>query len=100
MNEHITGGGWPPKDVRQRRLEECVSIIRRLHSGEEVTHRGLVTVEQARIWDAPAVVPSLIAPAVTVETARRAAAWADGLVTINQPLEQLRSVIAAYRDAW
>ncbi|MHA7264758.1 TIGR03885 family FMN-dependent LLM class oxidoreductase [Arthrobacter sp. TMN-37] len=99
MNEHITGEGWPPKDVRQRRLEECVSVIRRLHSGEEVTHRGLVTVEQARIWDAPAVPPPLIAPAVTIDTARRAAAWADGLVTINQPLEHLRSMLSAYRDA-
>jgi alkanesulfonate monooxygenase SsuD/methylene tetrahydromethanopterin reductase-like flavin-dependent oxidoreductase (luciferase family) len=34
-----------------------------------------------------------------VETARRAAGWADGLVTINQPLDQLRSMLAAYRDA-
>jgi probable non-F420 flavinoid oxidoreductase len=99
MNEHITGDAWPPKDVRQRRLEECVSVIRRLHSGEEVTHRGLVTVERARIWDAPATPPPLIAPAVTVDTARRAAVWADGLVTINQPHEHLRNMLSAYRDA-
>ncbi|MBJ2122653.1 TIGR03885 family FMN-dependent LLM class oxidoreductase [Arthrobacter sp. MSA 4-2] len=99
MNEHITGEAWPPKDVRQRRLEECVSVIRRLHSGEEVTHRGLVTVERARIWDTPATPPPLIAPAVTVDTARRAAVWADGLVTINQPHEHLRNMLSAYRDA-
>ncbi|WP_159620682.1 TIGR03885 family FMN-dependent LLM class oxidoreductase [Arthrobacter zhaoguopingii] len=99
MNEHITGEAWPPKDVRQRRLEECVSVIRRLHSGEEVTHRGLVTVERARIWDTPATPPPLIAPAVTVDTARRAAVWADGLVTINQPHEHLRNMLSAYREA-
>ena len=27
------------------------------------------------------------------------AAWADGLVTVNQPLDRLRDVVAAYRDA-
>jgi G6PDH family F420-dependent oxidoreductase len=99
MNEHVTGDAWPPKDVRQRRLEECVDVIRRLHRGEEVTHRGLVTVEQARIWDVPDSPPPLIAPAISVDTARRAAAWADGLVTINQPAPKLRDMLAAYREA-
>jgi probable non-F420 flavinoid oxidoreductase len=98
MNEHITGDGWPAKDIRQRRLEECVEVIRRLHRGEEVTHRGLVTVEQARIWDVPDSPPPLIAPAVSVDTARRAASWADGLVTVNQPPGKLREMLAAYRD--
>jgi probable non-F420 flavinoid oxidoreductase len=97
-NEHITGDGWPAKDVRQRRLEECVDVIRRLHDGQEVTHRGLVTVEQARIWEVPEVKPALVAPAISVQTARRAAAWADGLITVNQPPEQLKKVLGAYRD--
>jgi probable non-F420 flavinoid oxidoreductase len=98
MNEHITGDAWPPKETRQRRLEECVEVIRRLHRGEEVTHHGLVTVEHARIWDVPDSPPPLIAPAISVDTARRAAAWADGLVTVNQPADKLRDMLAAYRD--
>ncbi|HEX2246064.1 MAG TPA: TIGR03885 family FMN-dependent LLM class oxidoreductase [Arthrobacter sp.] len=97
-NEHITGDAWPSKDVRQRRLEESVEVIRRLHGGEEVTHRGLVTVEHARIWEVPEPKPQLIAPAISVETARRAAAWADGLITVNQPQAQLEKVLGAYRD--
>ena len=32
-------------------------------------------------------------------TAARHAAWADGLVTVNQPLDTLRQVLDAYRDA-
>ena len=88
MNEHVTGDPWPLKETRQQRLEECVDVIRRLHAGEEVTHHGLVTVEQARIWDVPSPPPPLIAPAISVETARRAAGWADGLVTVNQPAEK------------
>lgn len=98
LNEHITGDPWPEKEQRQQRIEECVEVIRRMHEGEEVTHRGLVTVEQARLWDAPEVKPHLIAPAVSVETAARSARWADGLVTVNQPHEKLTDMIRAYRD--
>jgi hypothetical protein len=76
-----------------------VQIIRELHDGKEVTRAGLVTVQQARIWDMPEIKPPLIAPAVSVETARRGAAWADGLVTVNRPHAKLRDMLAAYRDA-
>jgi probable non-F420 flavinoid oxidoreductase len=99
MNEHITGDRWPRKDVRDARLRECVAIIRALLAGEEVSHDGLVTVDRARIWTLPAQPPALIAPAVTVATARAGADWADGMVTINQPHDRLREMIAAYRDA-
>ena len=98
-NEHITGDGWPRKELRDQRLDECVDIIRRLLSGEEVSHDGLVTVDRARLWDLPEQQPKLIAPVVSVESAARVAAWADGLITIVQPEEQLRRVIEAYRDA-
>jgi probable non-F420 flavinoid oxidoreductase len=99
MNEHITGDPWPPKDQRDARLRECVDVIRAMLAGEEVTHDGLVTVDRARIWTLPEQTPALIAPAVSVETARRGADWADGMVTINQPHDHLRQMIAAYRDA-
>jgi probable non-F420 flavinoid oxidoreductase len=99
MNEHITGDRWPRKDVRDARLRECVAIIRALLAGEEVTHDGLVTVDRARIWTLPQQPPALIAPAVTVATARAGADWADGMVTINQPHDRLREMITAYRDA-
>src|ERR671916_1380810 len=98
-NEHITGDGWPRKELRDARLRECVDVIRALLEGEEVTHDGLVTVDRARIWTLPEQQPALIAPAVTAATAARHAGWADGLVTINQPHDTLRELIAAYRDA-
>lgn len=99
MNEHITGEAWPDKETRQRRLEESVDIIRRLHTGERVSHDGLITVDRARVWDIPEVAMPIIAPAVSVETARRSAAWADGMITINQPREKLRDMIDSYREA-
>ena len=98
-NEHITGDRWPRKEVRTQRLEECVDVIRRMLAGEEVSHDGLVTVDRARLWDLPDPVPLLVGPAVSVDSAARVAAWADGLVTVNQPVETLRDVLAAYRGA-
>src|SRR4051812_48260916 len=99
VNEHITGDPWPSKQTRDARLRECMDVIRALLAGEEVSHDGLVTVDRARIWTLPELPPALIAPAVTVATARRGADWADGLVTVNQKHETLREMIAAYRDA-
>lgn len=98
-NEHVTGERWPDKEQRTRRLEECVEVIGRMLDGEEVTHRGLVTVDRARLWEVPEQRPLLIGPAVSVASAARVAAWADGIVTINEPAEVLRDLLAAYRGA-
>ncbi|UNX54677.1 TIGR03885 family FMN-dependent LLM class oxidoreductase [Georgenia sp. TF02-10] len=98
MNEHITGDRWPVKAERLDRLEECVAVIRALHRGEEVTHAGLVRVDRAQLFDLPPAPVPLLAAAISPATAARAAAWADGLITINQPAEKLRAVIDAYRD--
>ena len=98
-NEHITGEGWPRKEIRNRRLEECVEVIKRLLHGEEVSHDGLVTVDRARVWERADPVPALVGPAVSPEGAARVAAWADGFVTVGQPVERLREVVAAYRGA-
>jgi probable non-F420 flavinoid oxidoreductase len=98
-NEHITGDRWPPKRERTARLEECVDVIRRLHRGEEVSHDGFVRVDRARIWTLPEDPPALIGAAVSPETAARVATWADGLITVAQPLDDLRRVLDAYRDA-
>ncbi len=98
-NEHITGERWPPKDVRNARLRECVDVIRALLAGEEVSHDGLVTVDRARVWTRPRQQPALIAAAVSPATAGWAAEWADGLATVLQPPEALRRVLDAYAEA-
>jgi probable non-F420 flavinoid oxidoreductase len=97
LNESITGEPWPPKEDRQTRLEECADIIRRMLGGEQVSYRGLVTVERARVWDKPQKPPELFAAAVGTGTAGRSG-WADGVITINQPAPKLRDLLAAYRD--
>jgi probable non-F420 flavinoid oxidoreductase len=97
LNEHITGTGWPVKRDRDARLLECVAVIRALLAGETVSHRGLVTVDRARLWSRPASPPPLLGAAVSAGTAARVGGWADGLITVNQPLERLRRVVDAFR---
>jgi probable non-F420 flavinoid oxidoreductase len=97
-NEHITGEPWPGKAVRNARLRECVDVMRALFAGEVVDHDGLVTVDRARLWTLPSTPPPLLATAVSAATAAFAGEWADGLITIAQPREQLVRVIAAFRE--
>ncbi|WP_066375500.1 TIGR03885 family FMN-dependent LLM class oxidoreductase [Herbidospora mongoliensis] len=96
-NEHVTGDQWPRKEIRQQRLRECVDVIRALLDGEEVSHDGLVKVDRAKLWSLPAEPPKLIGAAVSVETARWVAEWADGLITVNSP--RSKEVLDAYREA-
>jgi probable non-F420 flavinoid oxidoreductase len=98
-NEHITGGPWPRKEVREARLLECVDVIRDLLAGQEVTRDGIITVDRAKLWTRPEVAPALIGAAVSTKTAAWCAGWADGLVTVNAPEEHLRAMIDAYRNA-
>jgi len=99
LNEHVTGDRWPTKDLRMARLRECVDVMRGLWRGEEVTHRGLVVVDRARVWSLPDIPPRLVAGAISPETAAWAAGWADGFITVNQPPDLLRRLVGAYRDA-
>jgi alkanesulfonate monooxygenase SsuD/methylene tetrahydromethanopterin reductase-like flavin-dependent oxidoreductase (luciferase family) len=79
------------------RLVECVTAIRALLAGREVSHRGLVSVDQARLYVRPREVPPLYAAAISPETAEWAGAWADGLVTVARPSEELARVVEAFR---
>jgi probable non-F420 flavinoid oxidoreductase len=97
-NEHITGAPWPPKRVRNARLRECVDVMRALFAGEVVDHDGLVTVDRAKLWTLPAEPPPLLGTAVSVETAAFVGEWGDGLITINQPREQLERMLSAFRE--
>ncbi|NDK31094.1 TIGR03885 family FMN-dependent LLM class oxidoreductase [Nesterenkonia haasae] len=100
MNEHITGDKWLRLSERRSRLEESVDIIRRLHAGEWVTDRsGIVEVEDAYLFDRPATPIPLYATCITPASARRAAQWADGIVTLNQPGGVQYETLSAYRDA-
>jgi probable non-F420 flavinoid oxidoreductase len=96
-NEHITGAQWPTKSVRQQRLRECADVMRSLWRGETVTHRGLVTVDEARLYSLPTKAPLLLGAAVSDETATWLGGWADGLITTGRPKQEMSSIMAAFR---
>lgn len=97
INEHITGDRWPAKPQRNERLREAADVMRRLWVGETVTHRGHVTVSEAKLWTRPQRPPMLVGAAVTPTTAAWVAEWADALITVVQPDEQLDQVVEAFR---
>jgi len=97
LNEHITGERWPSKSERNERLHEAADIMRRLWAGETVSRRGHVTVSEATLWTRPASAPLLIGAAVTPATAAWVGSWADGMITVAQPDEQLDAVVEGFR---
>lgn len=98
LNEAITGAPWPPKPERNRRLREAVEVMRALWAGEEVSHDGAVTVHRARLYTRPPRPPPVLVAALSADTARWGAAWADGLITTSQPPAALQAVVDAFRE--
>jgi coenzyme F420-dependent glucose-6-phosphate dehydrogenase len=97
LNEHITGGKWLAKSERNARLKECADVIRALWVGETVSHKGLVNIEEAKLYSRPQTPPLMIGAAVTAATAEWLGSWADGLITISRPPEQLKEVVDAFQ---
>lgn len=99
MNEHIVAKGWPGKKERNDRMIEGVKIIRALLNGEVVhDKKGLIPIDDAKLWTLPPNVPSFYGAALSEKTAKLAGKWADGLITIRAPDEQLKKIIAAFRE--
>lgn len=97
VNERMTGLPWPEKAERNARLRECADIIRALFAGETVTHRGRVTVIEAKLYTRPTRPPKLLGAAVSVPTAEWVGGWADGLLTVSAAPDMLRQVVDAFR---
>lgn len=97
LNEHVTGEPWPRKQDRNERLKECGEIIRRLWAGEWVTHRGHVTVVDARLYSLPHDPPGMYVAAITPQTAEWAGGWADGIITVSRERKEMQEVIDSFR---
>ena len=88
LNEHVVGEGWPGVVTRQDMLVEAIEIIRKLHSGELVTHHGdYFDVDSARVWDLPDI---LVPVAVAVSgdmSIERLAPLADHMIAVQPEAE-------------
>jgi G6PDH family F420-dependent oxidoreductase len=96
LNEHVTGGGWPPVNVRHQMLEEAVDIIRALWTGDYVSYDGRhFQVDSARVWDLPERPPALAIAASGGQSAGLAGRKADGLIAV----EPSSAVVGAFDAA-
>ena len=83
LNEHVTGGGWPPVNVRHEMLDEAVDIIRSLWGGY-VNHAGNhFQVDSAKLWDIPDEPPSLGIAVSGPVSCRLAGEKADLLIAVE-----------------
>jgi G6PDH family F420-dependent oxidoreductase len=81
LNEHILGGPWPSLDVRLEMLEEAISLIRELWTGEVVTRQGKhYQVDTARIYTLPDQPPPIYMSAFGPKALEVAARVADGFI--------------------
>ncbi|WBO68492.1 LLM class F420-dependent oxidoreductase [Streptomyces camelliae] len=91
LNEHVLGGPWPPASVRLEMLEEAIQVMRRLFSGEEVSHYGPhYTVENARLYTVPDEPVPIDVSGFGPRSTRLAARVGDGYITM-MPDESLVS---------
>jgi G6PDH family F420-dependent oxidoreductase len=88
LNEHVTGGGWPPVNTRHAMLEEAVEIIRALFGGDYVTYRGThFEVDSAKLWDLPSAPPPVGIAASGPQSCDLAARHGDALIAVEPDSE-------------
>ena len=96
LNEHVTGGGWPPVNVRHQMLDEAVDIIRALWSGGYVNYDGRhFQVDSAKLWDLPDHPLKLGIAASGEQSCRLAGEKADCLIAV----EPKSDIVAAFDAA-
>jgi len=82
LNEHITGARWPLAWERLEMLEDAIDVIRKLWSGEEVTHRGThYLVQEAQLFTMPDELPEILVAASKPQAAQLAGRVGDGLIS-------------------
>lgn len=79
LNEHVVGRRWPPPAVRLEMLEEAVTILRALFTGETLEHRGThFEVDNARLFDPPSHELPLVVSGFGPQAASLAGRIGDG----------------------
>jgi len=92
LNEHITGEGWPPAELRLEMMAEAIEIIRSLWQGEEASFYGdYFTVENARIYTLPDKLPELMVAAAGQKATEVAAELGDGLIGTSPEKELIQT---------
>ena len=92
LNEHILESRWPPAAERLDMLEEAIGLMRRLWSGELVTHRGAhYKVDTARVYTLPDEPPPIYMSGFGTAAAKLAGRIADGFICTAPGPELVRT---------
>jgi G6PDH family F420-dependent oxidoreductase len=92
LNEHIVGAKWPPAHERLEMLEEAVGLIRRLFTGELVTHQGKhYEVDTARLYSLPERPPPIYMSGFGDKAAELAGRIADGFMCVKPDADLLKT---------
>jgi G6PDH family F420-dependent oxidoreductase len=92
LNEHVIESRWPPAAQRLEMLEEAVGLIRRLFTGELVTHRGEhYHVDTARLYSLPDEPPPIYMSGFGDTAARLAGRLADGFMCTMPDADLVRT---------
>lgn len=84
LNEHVVGLGWPNINHRQAMLEEAVSLIKQLWTGQLTDHQGpYFTLDQAKIYTLPQHLPPIYIAAGGTQAATMAGQIGDGLISTS-----------------
>jgi G6PDH family F420-dependent oxidoreductase len=94
LNEHVVGCRWPRAAERLEMMEEAITVLRQLWSGEEISHAGrYFVVDEARIYSLPDKPPAIYLAASGPVAARLAASHADGLIGTSPE----KKIVAEFR---
>ena len=102
LNEHVTAPAWPEPHVRLKMMQEAISIIQKLLTGEVTKHDDgkFFKMERVRLWTVPDAhhpVPVYVATAGPI-----AAKWAgtncDGFITPGASLDKLRMLLGRFGE--
>lgn len=95
LNEHILGDVWPESAVRMEMLEEAVAVIRRLWTGEMVSHRGQhYRVDRARLYTVPDTPPPIYVSGFGRRSTELAGRIGDGYMTTQPDAD----MVALFRE--
>src|SRR3954449_11342661 len=96
LNEHVLGDAWPSVGERLAMLEEAVEVIRLLHSGSEISHRGeFYEVQEARIYTLPEQPVPIYVSGFGPQATELAARIGDGFCTVAPDAD----LVSTYRKS-
>lgn len=84
LNEYSATGEWPGYNERQAQLQEAIELIRKLMTGEKITHKGTYyETRKAKLYTRPNEPVPIYISSLVPNSATFAGRHGDGLITVG-----------------